>query len=159
MKKYSKFLVAFMLICSLSFAGAAGFNSASAYADNSTTEITTGTVSEYYESDFYVIATDYAIVDDYGIKTNKGYGDFFIPGTTVISQGSYGESVKACQAGMQKIFIFKNRFNCWVQDVDSSFGPATNTAVRNFQRESGLTVDGYVGRNTWYRLQEECWNL
>lgn len=152
MKKYTKFVVAFLLIFSLSLVDLAGFKAVPAYADNSTTEITSRTVSEYYEPEFYIIATDYSLDG-----VSYGYGDYFIPGTTVISQGSYGDAVEACQAGMQKIYLFKPRFNCWAE-VDRSFGSETNTAVRNFQSASGLTVDGYVGRQTWYRLQEECWN-
>jgi peptidoglycan hydrolase-like protein with peptidoglycan-binding domain len=33
--------------------------------------------------------------------------------------------------------------------VDNSFGPATRSAVINYQRYWGLRVDGIVGKQTW----------
>ena len=36
--------------------------------------------------------------------------------------------------------------------VDKSFGTLTLTAVENFQKENGLTVDGIIDVNTWYKL-------
>ena len=38
--------------------------------------------------------------------------------------------------------------------LDGIFGQATQTAVRNYQRNVGLAVDGIVGCNTWRSLQE-----
>jgi peptidoglycan hydrolase-like protein with peptidoglycan-binding domain len=35
------------------------------------------------------------------------------------------------------------------------FGPKTNDAIREFQRNNGLQVDGIVGRNTWKALLEQ----
>ena len=39
-----------------------------------------------------------------------------------------------------------------ISDLDGIFGPETERAVRSFQSENGLTVDGIVGRNTWSAL-------
>lgn len=37
-------------------------------------------------------------------------------------------------------------------NVDGRYGTSTETAVRWFQREQGLKIDGHVGRDTWDAL-------
>lgn len=39
-----------------------------------------------------------------------------------------------------------------ITTLDGDFGPETERAVRAFQSENGLLVDGIVGRNTWQAL-------
>ena len=39
-----------------------------------------------------------------------------------------------------------------ITNLDGDFGPETERAVRAFQSENGLSVDGIVGRNTWQAL-------
>lgn len=39
-----------------------------------------------------------------------------------------------------------------ITNLDGIFGQETENAVREFQRENGLTVDGIVGPNTWRSL-------
>jgi peptidoglycan hydrolase-like protein with peptidoglycan-binding domain len=38
-------------------------------------------------------------------------------------------------------------------DVDGNFGPATEKAVRKFQKDKGLQVDGTTGNQTWAALR------
>ncbi|MEO7803273.1 MAG: N-acetylmuramoyl-L-alanine amidase [Actinomycetota bacterium] len=40
-----------------------------------------------------------------------------------------------------------------------TFGPTTESAVRGFQQDAGLVVDGVVGEATWRRLVEGSWDL
>ena len=40
----------------------------------------------------------------------------------------------------------------YTMDIDSSFGPGMEQAVRNYQRDKGLEVDGVIGVNTWSKL-------
>jgi N-acetylmuramoyl-L-alanine amidase len=44
-------------------------------------------------------------------------------------------------------------------ELDGTFGPATEAAVRTFQKRRGLDVDGLVGDETWRELVEASWRL
>jgi peptidoglycan hydrolase-like protein with peptidoglycan-binding domain len=61
-----------------------------------------------------------------------------------IRKGSSGSDVTLCQ---ERLNI--QGFDC---SVDGSFGPATDAKVRDFQKASGLSVDGIVGQGTWSKL-------
>ena len=59
-----------------------------------------------------------------------------------------GDDVKELQT-----LLDKHGFPCG--EIDGVFGPATDTAVRLFQKANGLTVDGKVGEKTWAALDKD----
>lgn len=62
----------------------------------------------------------------------------------LLRRGSTGTDVRHLQRRL------KDRG--WHVRVDGSFGPATETIVRAFQKDKGLASDGAVGRRTWTAL-------
>lgn len=66
-----------------------------------------------------------------------------------IKRGNHGTAVKECQQILQKL-----GYNLGVCGVDSDFGIATEKAVKQFQKDQGLTADGIVGEKTWAALEK-----
>ena len=62
----------------------------------------------------------------------------------VVRNGSKGSGVFQVQARLHA--------RGWSVAVDGAFGPATDKAVRAFQDDKNLTVDGVVGPDTWRAL-------
>ena len=65
-----------------------------------------------------------------------------------IYQGKKGEAVKVLQRKLIKL-----GYNLGKWGVDGSFGQATYLAVRQFQKDHNLIVDGICGKNTWAKLK------
>lgn len=65
----------------------------------------------------------------------------------VLTKGSKGEQVKTLQR-----LLLTMGYNIGGYGVDGSFGGATEKAVKEYQKENGLSVDGSVGQNTWNKL-------
>jgi peptidoglycan hydrolase-like protein with peptidoglycan-binding domain len=61
-----------------------------------------------------------------------------------VQQGSMGDAVRAVQSQLAAREM--------VVTVDGDFGPQTAAAVRAFQQQAGLVVDGIVGPLTWGAL-------
>ena len=68
-------------------------------------------------------------------------------GYPTIRKGSRGNYVCIAQDDL-------NTLGYRTGGLDGVFGTQTDTAVRNYQRSRGLTVDGIIGCNTWRSLQE-----
>ena len=68
-------------------------------------------------------------------------------GSAVIRQGASGTSVKAVQALLrEKVLMTKG-------EDDGNFDASDKEAVEDFQRQSGLAVDGAVGKDTLAALE------
>ena len=71
---------------------------------------------------------------------------------TYLGPGSYGGEVQIIQYYLSIIAYFNDAIP--LVDIDGAFGPATENAVRQFQQQYGLTVDGIVGQETWGKMSE-----
>ena len=69
----------------------------------------------------------------------------FNPSEDVLRRGSKKSSVLFLQRLLLS-YLYP------ISNLDGDFGPETERAVRAFQSENGLAVDGIVGRNTWRTL-------
>lgn len=66
---------------------------------------------------------------------------------SVLKKGSKGEQVKT----LQRLLICQG-YDLGKYGADGSFGSATDSAVRTYQKNKGLDVDGSVGQNTWNKI-------
>ena len=72
-------------------------------------------------------------------------GPATLAGCPVIKKGAKGNITKLLQEKLVKLGYSTN-------GVDGIFGSGTHSAVREFQKTRGLSVDGIVGQNTWRKL-------
>jgi peptidoglycan hydrolase-like protein with peptidoglycan-binding domain len=67
--------------------------------------------------------------------------------TPVLKKSSKGDAVTRLQEGLYQLGYDPG-------GVDGTFGPNTERAVKEFQRNNGLADDGVVGPKTWMALEE-----
>lgn len=64
-----------------------------------------------------------------------------------VRKGDTGNVVKILQA-----FLVAYEYSIGISGIDGDFGSDTESAVRQFQKNSEIEVDGIVGRDTWSKL-------
>lgn len=65
----------------------------------------------------------------------------------ILKWGSKGQAVITLQETLQITGHYTGR-------LDGDFGPGTDAAVRSFQNDAGLVVDGIVASKTWHALSK-----
>lgn len=99
-----------------------------------------------------------AIAEYFGItakptEAEDAFADIFMEVKTVtvtlnqLSKGAKGAQVKNLQ-----ILLIGKGYSCGSAGADGDFGTNTDKALRQFQKDNGLEVDGYCGKNTWTKL-------
>lgn len=90
--------------------------------------------------------------DDINIRETNNIQDIksSYPGT-VLRVGSSGQQVMQIQEQLNAIAINYPNITP-IFPVDGNFAASTEAAVRVFQRQFNLGVDGVVGKATWYRI-------
>ena len=70
---------------------------------------------------------------------------------SILSKGSKGNEVKTLQRLLLALGYEMNGYG-----ADGSFGGATEQAVKKFQKDRGLSVDGMVGQATWNAILKQA---
>ena len=64
---------------------------------------------------------------------------------TSLRFGMKNDQIVVLQTALKKLGYYK-------KTIDGNFGTGTHKAVKEFQKEKGMTADGSVGAATWSRL-------
>ena len=95
-------------------------------------------------------------------QTNPGYSVYDPDGTVVYSPWSdgcpYGTATSTVQNGTSGTAAYRcqwylNELGYDVGDIDGMCGAVTVAAIKSFQTDKGLVVDGICGDNTWKALE------
>ena len=72
------------------------------------------------------------------------------PTKPTLRKGSRGEYVTLAQTK-----LIQKGYSCGDKGADGIFGAATEKAVKRFQQDNGLAVDGVIGPKTWEALDSD----
>lgn len=102
-----------------------------------------GPQTEQATHDLFVFLSNISVVEEI-TPANEFFAAVNDARSQVLRQGSAGGAVKILQVGLNG--------RGYALVGDGIFGPATDGAVRRFQADNGLVVDGICGPQTWNAL-------
>lgn len=84
-----------------------------------------------------------------GLKVDGYFGDSTLRACITVRQGAKGNITRLIQQR-----LLNRGYTSLLNHggADGCFGSGTTTAIKNLQRNKGLSVDGIVGKNTWKAL-------
>ena len=88
------------------------------------------------------------------MSTNNSSAGSSSMGNTILNRGDKGDSVKTLQEKLIKL-----GYSCGTHGADGDFGNGTYSAVRKFQREHNIGVDGIVGYQTMTAIDKAVTEL
>ena len=92
--------------------------------------------------DYVNAGNEQLIMNNEQLKERKSY--------KTIRKGCKGEMVKECQTLLEQ-----HGYSVGPWGIDGDFGKDTLAAVKAFQKDRGLEVDGIVGKMTWRELMKD----
>jgi|GEM_PF-894128 len=112
------------------------------------------TSSKYLTSDKYLRPGDIMLYEGHHVATNLDMGanaswSGSSSSSGTLRKGDKGEAVKDMQ---RKLIACE--YSCGSSGADGDFGSGTETALKNFQRDYGLSVDGIFGPKSKAKLDE-----
>lgn len=91
-----------------------------------------------------------------GESACRGVCDYFgVPYSATVNIASLPTLRRGSSSNAVTYLQYLLRINGYDPAPDGVFGALTEAAVRRFQQDNGLTVDGIVGKNTWNALLGE----
>ena len=114
------------------------------------------TESKYLTSDAYLLAGDILLNDNVHTAINLTNGSKAGAGSSTgtaskkdyLSKGDSGADVKSMQT-----MLIACGYSCGKSGADGDFGADTLAAVKKFQKENGLEVDGFFGAKSKAKLE------
>ena len=73
----------------------------------------------------------------------------YVLGERLLENGIEGDDVKELQT-----YLIQLGYDCGRYGIDGEFGDSTEIAVRNFQRDNNLEVDGQFGEKSYKKMIE-----
>lgn len=91
-------------------------------------------------------------INTYSVCRSSGYPFSFLLSTQLqnTSNANIRKAVRSIQEALRGIGVRDSSGRQVI--VDGSYGPQTASAVRRFQQQAGIIVDGKVGGQTWAKL-------